>query len=198
MITEERDYGGAVRQALPLLWGLDACENDRGVPRGRVGYCYPVAKPGTGCYPGRVFFVPNPAGHPFSKASESAAARLELRIAPADSSISTRRQVRTHFRSTVPREIKMSAAVGPRRLRFEVRPSRRRLLRVRQRRIQTVGAVPTLTSLARRARRLRSSAARLQDHVPLEQRGTRGAVSITARLSRKNVRCRGAQTSYAR
>ena len=36
MITEERDYGRAVRQALPLLWGLHACENDRGVPGGGI------------------------------------------------------------------------------------------------------------------------------------------------------------------
>lgn len=34
MITEERDYGAAVRRALPVLWGLHACENDRGVPGG--------------------------------------------------------------------------------------------------------------------------------------------------------------------
>jgi D-psicose/D-tagatose/L-ribulose 3-epimerase len=34
MITEERDYGAAIRQALPLLWGIHACENDRGVPGG--------------------------------------------------------------------------------------------------------------------------------------------------------------------
>jgi len=32
MITEERDYGAAIRCAAPLLWGLHACENDRGVP----------------------------------------------------------------------------------------------------------------------------------------------------------------------
>jgi D-psicose/D-tagatose/L-ribulose 3-epimerase len=34
MITEERDYGAAIRCALPLLWGVHACENDRGVPGG--------------------------------------------------------------------------------------------------------------------------------------------------------------------
>jgi len=34
MITEERDYGAAIRRTLPLLWGLHACENDRGVPGG--------------------------------------------------------------------------------------------------------------------------------------------------------------------
>jgi len=34
MITEERDYGAAVRCALPVLWGVHACENDRGVPGG--------------------------------------------------------------------------------------------------------------------------------------------------------------------
>jgi D-psicose/D-tagatose/L-ribulose 3-epimerase len=34
MITEERDYGGAIRTCLPLLWGIHACENDRGVPGG--------------------------------------------------------------------------------------------------------------------------------------------------------------------
>jgi D-psicose/D-tagatose/L-ribulose 3-epimerase len=36
MITEERDYGKAVRQTLPVLWGLHACENDRGVPGGGI------------------------------------------------------------------------------------------------------------------------------------------------------------------
>ncbi len=34
MITEERDYGAAVRCAASRLWGLHACENDRGVPGG--------------------------------------------------------------------------------------------------------------------------------------------------------------------
>ena len=34
MITEERDYGAAIRSALPVLWGVHACENDRGVPGG--------------------------------------------------------------------------------------------------------------------------------------------------------------------
>jgi D-psicose/D-tagatose/L-ribulose 3-epimerase len=34
MITEERDYGGAIRCALPMLWGIHTCENDRGVPGG--------------------------------------------------------------------------------------------------------------------------------------------------------------------
>lgn len=34
MITEERDYGAAIRKAMPALWGLHACENDRGVPGG--------------------------------------------------------------------------------------------------------------------------------------------------------------------
>ena len=34
MITEERDYGAAIRCALPKLWGVHACENDRGVPGG--------------------------------------------------------------------------------------------------------------------------------------------------------------------
>ncbi len=34
MITEERDYGAAIRRALPLLWGVHTCENDRGVPGG--------------------------------------------------------------------------------------------------------------------------------------------------------------------
>lgn len=34
MITEERDYGAAIRRALPVLWGVHACENDRGVPGG--------------------------------------------------------------------------------------------------------------------------------------------------------------------
>lgn len=34
MVTEERDYGAAIRGAGSLLWGLHACENDRGVPGG--------------------------------------------------------------------------------------------------------------------------------------------------------------------
>ena len=34
MVTEERDYGAALREALPKLWGIHACENDRGVPGG--------------------------------------------------------------------------------------------------------------------------------------------------------------------
>ena len=34
MITEQRDYGAAIRCALGRLWGLHACENDRGVPGG--------------------------------------------------------------------------------------------------------------------------------------------------------------------
>ena len=34
MITEERDYGTAIRNALPVLWGVHTCENDRGVPGG--------------------------------------------------------------------------------------------------------------------------------------------------------------------
>ncbi len=34
LITEERDYGAAIRCALPALWGLHACENDRGAPGG--------------------------------------------------------------------------------------------------------------------------------------------------------------------
>ena len=34
MITEERDYGAAIRCAAAVLWGIHACENDRGVPGG--------------------------------------------------------------------------------------------------------------------------------------------------------------------
>ena len=34
MITEERDYGAAILRAAPWLWGIHACENDRGVPGG--------------------------------------------------------------------------------------------------------------------------------------------------------------------
>jgi len=34
MITEERDYAAAIRCALPVLWGVHACENDRGAPGG--------------------------------------------------------------------------------------------------------------------------------------------------------------------
>ena len=34
LVTEVRDYGAAVREVGPRLWGLHACENDRGVPGG--------------------------------------------------------------------------------------------------------------------------------------------------------------------
>lgn len=34
MVTEVRDYGAAIRTAAPYLWGLHACESDRGVPGG--------------------------------------------------------------------------------------------------------------------------------------------------------------------
>jgi D-psicose/D-tagatose/L-ribulose 3-epimerase len=32
MVTEVRDYAAAVREVRPVLWGIHACENDRGVP----------------------------------------------------------------------------------------------------------------------------------------------------------------------
>jgi len=34
MITEVRDYGAAITETGDLLWGIHACENDRGVPGG--------------------------------------------------------------------------------------------------------------------------------------------------------------------
>ena len=34
LVTEVRDYAAAMRCALPRLWGIHACENDRGVPGG--------------------------------------------------------------------------------------------------------------------------------------------------------------------
>lgn len=34
MMTEERDYGAAMRRVGERLWGIHACENDRGVPGG--------------------------------------------------------------------------------------------------------------------------------------------------------------------
>ena len=34
MITEVRDYGAAITDVGPRLWGVHACENDRGVPGG--------------------------------------------------------------------------------------------------------------------------------------------------------------------
>jgi D-psicose/D-tagatose/L-ribulose 3-epimerase len=34
LVTEVRDYAAAIRTAAPRLWGLHACENDRGVPGG--------------------------------------------------------------------------------------------------------------------------------------------------------------------
>lgn len=34
LITEVRDYAAAIRTAAPRLWGIHACENDRGVPGG--------------------------------------------------------------------------------------------------------------------------------------------------------------------
>jgi D-psicose/D-tagatose/L-ribulose 3-epimerase len=36
MITEVRDFGAAFRSAGDLLWGVHACENDRGRPGGGV------------------------------------------------------------------------------------------------------------------------------------------------------------------
>jgi D-psicose/D-tagatose/L-ribulose 3-epimerase len=36
MITEVRDFGAAIRKVGDKLWGLHACENDRGVPGGGV------------------------------------------------------------------------------------------------------------------------------------------------------------------
>jgi D-psicose/D-tagatose/L-ribulose 3-epimerase len=34
LVTEIRDYALAVQQAQPFLWGIHACENDRGIPGG--------------------------------------------------------------------------------------------------------------------------------------------------------------------
>ena len=34
MVTEERDYGAAIRRIGQNLWGIHACENDRGIPGG--------------------------------------------------------------------------------------------------------------------------------------------------------------------
>ncbi|HEY3418225.1 MAG TPA: sugar phosphate isomerase/epimerase, partial [Armatimonadota bacterium] len=34
MVTELRDFAAALRALAPHLWGLHACENDRGVPGG--------------------------------------------------------------------------------------------------------------------------------------------------------------------
>jgi D-psicose/D-tagatose/L-ribulose 3-epimerase len=34
LITEVRDYGQTIRAVGPKLWGLHACENDRGAPGG--------------------------------------------------------------------------------------------------------------------------------------------------------------------
>jgi D-psicose/D-tagatose/L-ribulose 3-epimerase len=34
MVTEERDYGAAIRSLADHLWGIHACESDRGVPGG--------------------------------------------------------------------------------------------------------------------------------------------------------------------
>lgn len=36
MVTEVRDYAAAIRTVAPRLWGLHACENDRGVPGGGI------------------------------------------------------------------------------------------------------------------------------------------------------------------
>ncbi len=36
MVTEERDFGAAIRSGLPRLWGIHACENDRGAPGGGI------------------------------------------------------------------------------------------------------------------------------------------------------------------
>jgi D-psicose/D-tagatose/L-ribulose 3-epimerase len=34
LVTEVRDYGRAIRTVRDRLWGIHACENDRGVPGG--------------------------------------------------------------------------------------------------------------------------------------------------------------------
>jgi D-psicose/D-tagatose/L-ribulose 3-epimerase len=34
LVTEVRDYGAAIRSVGDRIWGLHACENDRGVPGG--------------------------------------------------------------------------------------------------------------------------------------------------------------------
>jgi D-psicose/D-tagatose/L-ribulose 3-epimerase len=36
MVTEVRDYGASIRAAGKYLWGLHACENDRGAPGGGI------------------------------------------------------------------------------------------------------------------------------------------------------------------
>lgn len=36
MVTEIRDYAAAIRMLSPHLWGIHACENDRGVPGGGI------------------------------------------------------------------------------------------------------------------------------------------------------------------
>ena len=36
MVTEERNYGQAICSVLPKLWGIHACENDRGIPGGGI------------------------------------------------------------------------------------------------------------------------------------------------------------------
>jgi len=43
LVTEIRDYGQAVREVGPWLWGIHACENDRGVPGGGLVPWYQLA-----------------------------------------------------------------------------------------------------------------------------------------------------------
>jgi D-psicose/D-tagatose/L-ribulose 3-epimerase len=43
MVTEVRDYGAAIRVVGDKLWGLHACENDRGVPGGLVPWAAVLA-----------------------------------------------------------------------------------------------------------------------------------------------------------
>lgn len=52
MITEERDYGGAIETALSVLWGVHTCENDRGVPGGGLvpwNVVFEALSKATGC-----------------------------------------------------------------------------------------------------------------------------------------------------
>jgi len=63
--------------------------------KSRLPIDYPSAWQVSGV--GSAFFIPNPANYPLSIVSESAVARAGLRIAPADSSKSTRRKGRSYF-----------------------------------------------------------------------------------------------------
>ena len=97
-----RTFGKRTATQRRPLWGFglkNAFLNTpwRPLVRPRPMAVWPVVKVQSSHFPGRAFLGPNPAKHSLSIASECAVARPELWIAPADSSISARREGRIDF-----------------------------------------------------------------------------------------------------